>query len=148
MPARHLALALIGALLAGPAAAQQLPCAPPRAIRFAPGANAASPSGALAGGDIACWTFLAKPGLFGDIAIDSPDGNAVFRFYPPGWRLGHDDDDAIIVLGAAYPGGDAGDAATHWAGLLVGTGPQLIAVASLRGDTQYRLRVTISRPPD
>lgn len=129
---------------AGNGAAADL-CGVVTPIRFAPHSTSAVVHGAVARGEIACWSLAAVAGQHASLVIVSVEGNAVFQFYRPGWRLERAADE-VTVDGHAYPGAAEGDDARAWSGRLTASGDGLVVVGSIRGGASYRLRVSVVSP--
>jgi hypothetical protein len=135
------ALVFLLALAPGLAAAQG--CDRPAAIRFAPGTNSGVVEGGVVRGDRDCFTITARAGQRMRVEITSVETNAGFQLYLPGWRLSRDADRILNVDGKPLPGAGDGEDAMRWSGTLAAGGAHLIVVGGTRGNTSYRLTVTI-----
>ncbi len=117
-------------------------CAAPSPIRFAAGAASAEVNGAIARGELDCWTIRARAGQAMSVKIESPETNAVFQLYRPGWRI-RQQDSLTDIDGPAERGAADGDDARAWSGRVAQTGAMLVAVGTVRGGGQYRLTTAI-----
>jgi len=100
--------------------------------------------GAVARGQIDCWTFVANAGQIAHVAITSTEKNAVFQIYKPGWKIARDDADRT-VSGQAFSGAEEGSDAKTWSGQLVEGGKNLIVVGATRGGADYKLTLQIGK---
>ncbi len=134
-------LALILTLLCGAATGAPAPdCASPAPMTFAPGRFAAELTGGLPRGQPACWTLRARAGQHLLARITSPEHNAVFQIYEPGWRTGGAD---AVASGRALPGTGEGQDATEFSGSLPVSGIYLFVLGTTRGGGESRLHVMV-----
>ncbi len=141
---RLIALALLGASIASPAA---LAGDTLQTIRFAAGASSGTFGGSLVRGDSHIYAFDARMGQAADIAVTSLESNASLTMYAPGSTLTRSGAE-IDIGGNPLAGGDpvAGldpGAFRHWAGTLPASGTYYILVAGDRGNATYELIVSI-----
>jgi hypothetical protein len=99
-------------------------------------------NGAIARGELDCWTIRARAGQAMSVKIESPETNAVFQLYRPGWRI-RQQDSLTDIDGPAERGAADGDDARAWSGRVAQTGAMLVAVGTVRGGGQYRLTTAI-----
>ncbi len=137
---RPIAAVLCLALLATNALAQEA-----REIRFAPGHNSATVSGAVVRGTRDFYTFSARKGQVASIDISALESNAAISVWRPGARIGSAVDEDI--QGRTLPGADDGQDAVRWKGSLPESGRYLIVVGPMRGNATYELRLGIGARP-
>jgi len=136
---RYVALALLAWILAGwsPVAAQE-----PVAITFPAGAATAEISGDVVRGGRDLRVLSANAGQNLTARITAPENNAVFQLYLPGaqtaWR-----DGMLEVTGTPLPGTEEGQDARSWQGRLPVSGSYLFVIGGTRGNSGYRLSVTL-----
>jgi hypothetical protein len=138
---RAVVLACTAALYA-PGPARAASCDQPPRIRFAAGASRGRIEGDLARGEVACWTLGARAGQTLSIVADSPESNAVFQLYPPGWRI-EQHQGLYDISGRTLPGAADGQDTRSWSGRLPQTGDTLVVVGMIRGGGHYALQVRI-----
>ena len=119
-------------------------CDAPTPIKFQRGSSAGIVRGAVARGEIDCWTFVANAGQIAHVAITSTEKNAVFQIYKPGWKIVRDDD-ARTASGRIFPGTEEGADAKTWSGPLAEGGENLIVVGASRGGADYKLTLEIGK---
>jgi hypothetical protein len=98
-------------------------------IRFAKGKSSATVSGSVVRGDRENFLVGAKAGQTMTVKITSLEDNAVFQIEGPD--------------GEYLPGVSEGDDAMSFRGSLPGTGDYKIVVGGTRGNTTYKLTVSI-----
>lgn len=96
----------------------------------------------MARGERACWTIQAKAAQLVDISISSPEDNAVFQAYEPGWSIDGKDED-VTIQGKDFAGATDGSDTRKASGRLARSGKILIVVGTSRGGAPYSLTVTI-----
>lgn len=111
-------------------------------IHFAPGASAATVSGNVTHGALTYYTLRARKGQRLGIAIASPDRNAAFEVYCPGYALSRDELSFIMTC-TSLRGVENTDDQPAWEGELPSTGKYLIVVRATRGHAAYRLDVGV-----
>ena len=126
-----------------PIASEAASCSPPSEIHFARGSWTSTVSDAIARGDIACWTVQARRGQSIHVRITSPEQNAVFQIYRPGWTIGDDQNSAPRISGTTMVRAGDGDDTKDWAGKLGDKGRFLIVVGATRGGAPYRLNLVV-----
>jgi hypothetical protein len=119
-------------------------CDAPTPIKFQRGSSAGIVGGAVARGEIDCWTFVANAGQTAHVTISSTEKNAVFQIYRPGWKIAHNDSDRTIS-GRTFPGTEEGADAMTWSGPLTENGANLIVVGATRGGADYKLTLEIGK---
>jgi hypothetical protein len=110
-------------------------------IRFAPGSNSATVSGAVVRGTRDVYAFSARKGQAAKIEVSAVESNAAMTVWRPGARLGPPEED---IQGKTLPGAGEGQDAQRWSGALPETGRYLIVVGPTRGNATYKLRLRIS----
>lgn len=133
---RTIAATLFLAVLAAAAVAQE-----PREIRFAPGGNSATVSGAVVRGTRDIYLFSARKGQTVKVDVCAVESNAAITVWRPGARLGATVDDDI--QGRTLPGAGEGQDAQRWSGSLPETGRYIVVVGPTRGNATYQLRLGI-----
>jgi hypothetical protein len=112
----------------------------PELITFRPGQSTAFAHGGVLRGERALYTVVARAGQRLSIAVEDPEGNAVFDLYEPGARV------RCGGFGLEFQGdllaGQGADV-DCWTGELPKTGPYLIAVGTTRGNASYRLSLCL-----
>lgn len=133
---RTIAATLLLAVSAAAAVAQE-----PREIRFAPGGNSATVSGAVVRGTRDIYLFSARKGQTVKLDVSALESNAAITVWRPGARLGSTVDDDI--QGRTLPGAGEGQDAQRWSGSLPETGRYIVVVGPTRGNATYQLRLGI-----
>jgi len=133
---RAFAAGLVLALSAASAGAEQA-----HEIRFAPGSNSATVSGAVVRGTRDVYAFSARKGQMANIEVSAVESNAAMSVWRPGARLGSPEED---IQGKTLPGAGEGQDAQRWSGALPETGRYLIVVGPTRGNATYKLRLRIT----
>ncbi len=110
----------------------------PENLRFAPGTSGAVVEGGLVRTEFACYALTARAGQRLEASVTSAENNAVFQIYAPGWRMRDN-----MAEGPTLPGAGEGEDTMRFAGTLPANGRYLVVVGGTRGNTAYRLRVTI-----
>ncbi len=111
-------------------------------IRFASGTFGTELRGSLVRGEQALYSLSARADQTLTLRIAAEENNAVFQLYAPGARPVREDG-VLEVKGTALPGAGEGEDARRWSGRLPETGTYLIVVGGTRGNTTYRLDVTV-----
>lgn len=119
----------LAAVLVAASFADGLSQTPPRRIRFARGANAATVRGAVVRGTRDIYAVGARGGQTMTIAIQSLEANAAVTISDPN--------------GGIVEGTEEWQDATSWTGVLPATGDYQISVGPIRGNATYTLRITI-----
>lgn len=110
-------------------------------IRFAPGSNSATVSGAVVRGTRDIYSFSARKGQTANIEVSAVESNAAMSVWRPGTHVGAPEDD---IQGKALPGAGEAQDAQRWSGALPETGRYLIVVGPTRGNATYKLRLRIT----
>jgi hypothetical protein len=111
-------------------------------ISFAPGKSAATVDSGVVRGAVKCYTLRARKGQRLSATITSPEKNAVFQIYRPGYGFTPDQSTLTATSTSLQGAGETDDAAT-WEGELPGTGKYLIVVGATRGNATYRLNISV-----
>jgi hypothetical protein len=135
-------LALSVATIACSTTGHAAPCEAPQPIRFAVGAFAATVSGGIARGEVACRTIWARLGQLMSVHVSSVEDNTVVQIYRPGWTIIRKDG-GFEVSGAAVAGLAEGSDVKSWAGHLPKSGTYLVVLGTTRGGADYQLHVEI-----
>jgi hypothetical protein len=135
-------LTLFVATIACSTAGHAAPCEAPQPIRFAVGAFAATVSGGIARGEIACRTISARLGQHMSVHVSSVEDNTVVQIYRPGWTIIRKDS-GFEINGVALAGLAEGSDARSWAGHLPKSGTYLVVLGTTRGGANYQLHVEI-----
>lgn len=111
-------------------------------IIFPGGSQSASVQATAVDGYTHNYSFHAKAGQTLTATITSSEKNAVLHIFLPGYtarRIAGTED----VKGTNLPHAGVGDEATNWNGVLPTAGKYLIVVGSTRGNTNYKLTVSV-----
>jgi hypothetical protein len=111
-------------------------------INFAKGKSAATLDGSVVRGEVKYYTLRARKGQRMSATITAPENNAVFRIYRPGYEF-TPDQSALTATGASLQGAGETDDSARWEGELPSTGKYLIVVGATRGNTTYRLNISV-----
>lgn len=113
-----------------------------KTIRFPTGQTSATLSSNVVRGDTDRYDITATEGQTMTVSISSPEKNAAFTIYQPGYRATVEDG-LRIIAGATLTGAGEGDDAMRWHGALPASGKYLIEVGGTRGNASYQLKVAI-----
>lgn len=131
-------LSMFGVLLA----ASSVGAAEVRELRFAPGANSVTVSGAVVRGTRDVYSFVAQKGQHLDVRVTAVESNAVFAVWLPGARF--EPASPTDIQGRALRGADERTEAKQWRGALPESGRYLLVVGPTRGNATYDLQLAIT----
>jgi hypothetical protein len=112
-------------------------------IKFSSGESSALIKNSVVRGERDQYFLTAKAGQKMEISITAVEANAAFTIYQPGYEVSQDDYGLLKIKGDALLGAGETDAATAWEGVLPIFGKYLILVGPTRGNTTYKLKISI-----
>ncbi|MFH0996774.1 MAG: hypothetical protein V1844_14955 [Pseudomonadota bacterium] len=77
-----------------------------------------------------------------EIKISALENNAVFQIYKPGYKVS-EEDGITDIDGESLPYAGEMNDAKAWKGILPVSGKYLIVVGGTRGNSEYKLKVTV-----